>query len=142
MPVDSRYSASATAIGGRDGRVTTPDNVIDLATSTPRELGGEGAPDATNPEQLFAAGYSACFLSAMKLVAQQRGLTMPDETTVRATVGIGPHSQDGFGLVVSLAVQVPGVDRASAEQVAQDAHQQCPYSHATRNNVDVVISII
>lgn len=142
MPVDVRYSASATATGGRDGRVSTPDNAIELATSTPKELGGQGAPGSTNPEQLFAAGYSACFLSAMKLVARQRGLTIPDNSTVCTTVGIGPRSEGGFGLVVDLAVHVPELDSATAEQIAQDAHQQCPYSHATRNNVDVAISII
>lgn len=135
------YRATATATGGRDGRSSTADGVLDVALSTPKELGGAGGP-GTNPEQLFAAGYSACFLGAMKYVAGQDKVRLPDDTTVTAGVGIGPRSDGrGFGIDVDLVIAVPGMDRAKAEDLVNRAHIVCPYSHATRGNIEVRLSI-
>ncbi|WP_437679198.1 organic hydroperoxide resistance protein [Sorangium sp. So ce131] len=140
MPVDVKYTTQATANGGRDGRATTADGKLDVKLSTPKELGGAGG-DGNNPEQLFAAGYAACFLGAMKFVAGQEKIRVPAETTVTATVGIGPRSEGGFGIDVGLRISLPGVDRAQAEQLVEKAHQVCPYSNATRNNVPVRLEI-
>ena len=113
-----------------------------MKLTTPKELGGAGG-EGTNPEQLFAAGYAACFLNAMKYIARQAGTTFPAEASVTATVGIGPGSEgNGFALEIALAVSMPGVERAEAEDLAEKAHQVCPYSNATRNNIDVKLSII
>ncbi len=141
MTVDVKYTTSATATGGRDGRATTKDGTLDVKLSTPKELGGGGGP-GNNPEQLFAAGYSACFLGAMKFVASQGGPKVPPETTVTATVGIGPRSEGGFGIDVGLEISLPGVPRAEAEALVEKAHQVCPYSNATRNNVPVRLTIV
>ena len=112
-----------------------------MKLSTPKELGGNGAP-GNNPEQLFAAGYSACFLGAMKFVASQGGTAkVPDDTNVTATVGIGPRSEGGFGLEVDLKVSLPGVPREEAQALVEKAHQVCPYSNATRNNMDVRLTV-
>jgi Ohr subfamily peroxiredoxin len=130
----------ATAVGGRDGRAYTEDETFDLEMSTPKELGGTGG-SGTNPEQLFAAGYSACFLSALKLVGSKRKIDIAADSSVSATVGIGPNGQGGFGLVVQLSASLPGVERTTAEQLVAEAHQICPYSNAIRGNVDVHIVI-
>lgn len=134
------YTANATANGGRDGRATSDDKVLDVALSTPKQLGGAGGA-GTNPEQLFAAGYSACFLSALKLVGGALKTPIPADTTVSAQVGIGPNGQGGFGLAVSLAVVTPGMDQAQAEAAVAKAHEVCPYSNATRGNIDVKLSV-
>src|SRR5690348_10871124 len=129
MPVDVKYTTRATATGGRDGRSATDDGSLAVSLSMPKELGGSGG-SGNNPEQLFAAGYAACFLSAMKFVASQSGSTkIPDDTKVAATVGIGPRSEGGFGLDVRLDVSMPGVPRSEVEALVQKAHQVCPYSN-------------
>jgi Ohr subfamily peroxiredoxin len=140
MTVDVKYRARATANGGRDGASRTDDGKIDVRLSTPKELGGAGG-DGTNPEQLFAAGYSACFLGAMKFSGGQLKIKVPDTTTVTATVGIGPRSEGGFGITADLLIDLPGLDREDAEKLVEMAHQVCPYSNATRNNVDVGLTI-
>jgi lipoyl-dependent peroxiredoxin len=135
------YKATATSNGGRDGRAISSDNALDVKLAAPRELGGNGA-QGTNPEQLFAAGYSACFLSAMKFVAGQRKQTVPVETTVTADVGVGPNDKGGFALDIELRVSLPGLDAAAAQDLVNAAHQVCPYSNATRGNVDVRVKIV
>lgn len=141
MPVDIKYRTSATANGGRDGRTRTEDGKLDLQLSTPEELGGPGG-EGTNPEQLFASGYAACFLGAMKFAAHQLKLQIPPGVAVTATVGIGMRSEGGFGLDVELAVALPGMERDDAERLTGAAHQACPYSNAIRGNVGVCISVI
>ena len=142
MPVDVKYTTTATATGGRDGHSATKDGALDVQLSTPKELGGGGGP-GNNPEQLFAVGYAACFLGAMKFVASQGGTAkVPNDATVTSTVGIGPRSEGGFGIDVGLDISLPGVDRAAAEELVEKAHQVCPYSNATRNNVDVKLSVV
>ena len=141
MPVDVKYRTSATANGGRDGRAATKDGGFEVKLATPRELGGAGG-QGNNPEQLFAAGYAACFLGAMKFVAAQDKRKVPDDATVTATVGIGPRSEGGFGLDVALDVSLPGMPRAEAEALVDKAHQVCPYSNATRNNVPVRLNLV
>jgi lipoyl-dependent peroxiredoxin len=141
MPVDVKYTTTATATGGRDGRAATKDGAFKVDLSTPKELGGGGG-SGNNPEQLFAAGYAACFLGAMKAVAAQGGPKVPNDTSVTSTVGIGPRSEGGFGLEVSLDVSLPGLDRTEAEKLVEKAHQVCPYSNATRNNVDVRLRVV
>lgn len=135
------YTTKATATGGRDGRANSEDGRLAVSLSTPKELGGNGA-DGTNPEQLFAAGYSACFLGAMKYVASQKKIKLSDETAVTATVGIGPRDDGkGFGLDVALAVTLPGIEAEQAREIVDGAHVVCPYSEATRSNLNVHISI-
>ncbi len=142
MPVDVLYKTTATATGGRDGRSQTDDGKLSVTLSTPKELGGPGG-EGNNPEQLFAVGYSACFLGAMKFVAsQEEGTRIPNDTTVSATVGIGPRSEGGFGITVSLDISLPGIARDRAEALVEKAHQVCPYSNATRGNVDVKLAVI
>jgi lipoyl-dependent peroxiredoxin len=142
MSVDVKYTTSATATGGRDGRAATKDGSLDVRLATPKELGGGGG-QGNNPEQLFAAGYSACFLGAMKFVASQGGgPKVPDDATVTATVGIGPRSEGGFGITTQLDISLPGVDKEQARQLVEKAHQVCPYSNATRNNVDVKLNVV
>jgi len=133
------YRSKATATGGRDGRAVSSDQVLDIKLTTPKELGGAGG-DGTNPEQLFAAGYSACFLGAMKFVAAQQKLTLPADTQVTGQVGIGPIPT-GFGIEVELTISIPGMARADAQTLVQQAHIVCPYSNATRNNIDVTLSV-
>lgn len=140
MPVTVLYKTSATATGGRDGHAATTDGSLDVKLSTPKELGGAGGP-GNNPEQLFATGYSACFLGAMKFVASQGGPKVPADTTVKATVGIGPRSEGGFGIDVELEISLPGLSKADAQTLVDKAHQVCPYSNATRNNVPVRLVI-
>ena len=142
MSVDVKYTTTATATGGRDGRATTKDGALDVKLAPPKEMGGSG--DGNNPEQLFAAGYSACFLGAIKAVAasDKSGPKVPQDSTVTATVGIGPRSEGGFGITAALEVSLPGLEKSQAEALVQKAHQVCPYSNATRNNVDVQITVI
>jgi osmotically inducible protein OsmC len=140
MSVNVLYRTKATATGGRDGKSATADGALSVNLSTPKELGGAGGA-GNNPEQLFAAGYSACFLGAMKFVASQGGPKVPADTTVTAEVGIGPRSEGGFGLEVALEISLPGVPKAEAEALVQKAHQVCPYSNATRNNIDVKLTV-
>jgi osmotically inducible protein OsmC len=141
MPVDVKYSTSATATGGRDGRAATKDGSLTVNLSTPKELGGGGGP-GNNPEQLFAAGYAACFIGAMKAAAAQGGPKVPENTSVTANVGIGPRSEGGFGLDIGLEVSLPGMPREEAEKLVEKAHQICPYSNATRNNVPVRTTVV
>ncbi|MCU5784157.1 organic hydroperoxide resistance protein [Alcanivorax balearicus MACL04] len=133
------YRAEAKATGGRDGRAVSSDNALDVKLTTPQALGGPGG-EGTNPEQLFAAGYSACFLSALKLVAGKAKVALPAESSVQGQVGIGPVGA-GFGLEVALTVSLPGLDQAQAEQLVDKAHEVCPYSNATRGNIDVSLSV-
>ena len=141
MSVNVLYRTSATATGGRDGQAATKDGSFSVKLTTPKELGGGGGP-GNNPEQLFAAGYSACFIGAMKFVASQGGPKVPADTSVTATVGIGPRSEGGFGLEVALEIKLPGLGRTEAQTLVDKAHQVCPYSNATRNNVDVKLNVV
>ena len=141
MSVNVLYRTSATATGGRDGSAQTTDGTFKVKLSTPKELGGGGG-DGQNPEQLFAAGYAACFIGAMKAVSAQGPTKVPADATVTSTVGIGPRSEGGFGLEVSLEVSLPGVPKADAEALVAKAHQVCPYSNATRNNIDVKLTVV
>ncbi|KTF68243.1 organic hydroperoxide resistance protein [Sphingomonas sp. HT-1] len=140
MSVDVKYTTKATATGGRDGSARSEDGVLEVKLSTPKELGGAGG-DGTNPEQLFAAGYSACFIGALKAVGAQMKIKVPADVTVTATVGIGPRSEGGFGITADLLVNLPGLDRAEAQKLVDAAHQVCPYSNATRGNVDVGLTL-
>ncbi len=134
------YKAVVTSTSGRDGRAVSNDQHLDVKLSMPKELGGAGG-SATNPEQLFAAGYSACFLSALKYVAGLQKIALPVDATVRAEVGIGQIPQ-GFGLDVELFIALPGVDSAVAQSIVDSAHQVCPYSNATRNSLDVRLTLV
>ncbi|MDE1150789.1 MAG: organic hydroperoxide resistance protein [Azospirillaceae bacterium] len=139
MPI--LYTTSATATGGREGQAKSVDGVLDVKLTTPKELGGAGG-DGTNPEQLFAAGYSACFLGALKFVAGKAKVKVPADATVTAQVGIGPREDGtGFGLDVALTISLPGVDSATAHSLVEQAHIVCPYSHATRGNIDVRLNV-
>jgi Ohr subfamily peroxiredoxin len=141
VPVNVLYRTSAKATGGRDGHAATLDGALDVKLATPKELGGGGGA-GNNPEQLFAAGYAACFIGAMKFVASQGGPKVPADASVTSTVGIGPRSAGGFGLEIALDVSLPGVPRAEAEALVEKAHQVCPYSNATRGNVDVRLKVV
>ena len=134
------YKAQATSTGGRDGRSVSSDSVLDLKLTTPKELGGAGG-NGTNPEQLFAAGYSACFIGAMKVVAMKQKVALPADTSIKATVGIG-QIPAGFGIEVDLEVAIPGMDKAAAQALVEAAHQVCPYSNATRGNIDVRLTVV
>lgn len=135
------YETQATAIGGRAGSAASADGRLKVQLDTPTALGGPGG-EGTNPEQLFAAGYAACFLSAIKLVAGQEKTAVAPDSNVTATVGIGPNAAgQGFALSVALAVDLPGLDAATARRIVDAAHAVCPYSNATRGNVDVRISV-
>ena len=137
------YTATASASAGREGRAKSSDGVLDVALAVPPALGGSANAAGTNPEQLFAAGYSACFLGAVKFVAGQKKVKIADDSTVTATVGIGPRDDGtGFGLDVALAVKLPGLDRETAQAIVDQAHIVCPYSHATRNSLDVRLSLV
>jgi lipoyl-dependent peroxiredoxin len=134
------YTAHASATGGRDGRAVTSDNVLDVALATPKAMGGPGG-DGTNPEQLFAAGYSACFLGAMKAVAARDKLAISPDPRVTGDVGFGPTSA-GFGIAVELKISLPGMEREQAQVIVDKAHQICPYSNATRGNIPVTLTIV
>ena len=133
------YRAQATSTGGREGTSRSSDGILDVKLTTPKELGGNGLP-GTNPEQLFAAGYSACFLGALKFVAGKAKVALPADTTITGDVGIGPLPT-GFGIEVTLTVASPGVDRAVAQGLVDQAHIVCPYSNATRGNIDVTLKL-
>ncbi len=133
------YTAEAVATGGRDGRAVSSDKALDVQLSTPRELGGAGGP-GTNPEQLFAAGYSACFLGALKFVAAQSKVSLPAATQINGKVGIGPIPT-GFGIQVELKISLPGLPADQARALVDKAHLVCPYSNATRGNIDVALVI-
>jgi len=133
------YRAAATATGGRDGRAVSSDDVLNIKLSTPRDLGGAGG-DGTNPEQLFAAGYSACFLGALKFVAANEKIAAPQDVSVSGTVGIGAIPT-GFGIEVDLKISLPGMDREVAQALIDKAHIVCPYSNATRGNIDVRLTL-
>jgi osmotically inducible protein OsmC len=140
MPVDVKYRTSATATGGRDGQAATTDGTFSVKLAIPKELGGPGGP-GSNPEQLFAAGYAACFIGAMKAVAPAQKLRVPADATVTATIGIGPRSEGGFGITADLKVALPGLEHADAQRLIDAAHQVCPYSNATRGNVNVGLTL-
>lgn len=136
------YTTQATATGGRTGSARTADGALEVSLVTPKELGGPGG-DGNNPEQLFAAGYSACFLGAIKFVAGQKKVKVAEDSTVTATVGIGPRDDgQGFGLDVALAINLPGIDRETAQEIVDQAHIVCPYSHATRGGLDVRLTLV
>ena len=134
------YRAEATATGGREGSARSSDGVLDVKLTTPKALGGNGA-TGTNPEQLFAAGYSACFIGAMKFVAAQQKLALPADTSIHGLVGIG-QIEAGFGIEVELKISLPGLERSMAEALVEKAHAVCPYSNATRGNIDVTLTLI
>jgi osmotically inducible protein OsmC len=134
------YTAHAMATGGRDGRAVSSDGILDVKLVKPRELGGSGNP-GTNPEQLFAAGYSACFIGAMKFVATRDKIDLTAELSIDASVGIGAIPS-GFGIEAALKISVPGLPRADAESLVQKAHVVCPYSNATRGNIDVRLIVV
>jgi Ohr subfamily peroxiredoxin len=135
------YTANATATGGRDGRAVSSDNQLSVKLTTPKELGGAGG-EGTNPEQMFAAGYSACFIGAMKFVAAAQKIALPADTSINGLVGIGPNGKGGFGLEVTLNVSLPGMERSAAEALVHKAHEVCPYSNATRGNIEVSLNIL
>jgi len=141
MTITPIYTATATATGGREGTVSTPDGTIDLKLAPPKEMGGSGA--GNNPEQLFASGYAACYLGAMKFAtSQDKSLAkVPDDATVAADVGIGPRDGGGFGLSVKLVVTLPGVAPEEAQKIVDAGHRICPYSHAVGGNIDVVTEV-
>lgn len=132
------YTAQATATGGRDGRARTSDGKVDVKLNPPVEMGGKG--DGTNPEQLFACGYSACFLGALKLVAGNEKVAVPADASITGLVGIGPIP-NGFGIQVELKIMLPGMERALAKSLVDKAHILCPYSNATRGNVEVTLTL-
>jgi osmotically inducible protein OsmC len=139
MPESILYTAVATSTGdGRNGHVRSTDGILDTDVRIPKEMGGAGG--ATNPEQLFAAGYAACFHSALKATSQQSGVPVTD-SSVTAEVGIGPNGAGGFGLAVTLHVELGGVSQAEAEKAVELAHSVCPYSNATRGNIDVKLEV-
>jgi Ohr subfamily peroxiredoxin len=135
------YTAHATATGGRDGSAKSDDGKLNVKLNPPKEMGGNG--DGTNPEQLFAAGYSACFLGAMKFVAGTKKIALPADTSIHADVQFGPLAggAKGFGIGVAMAVSIPGMERAAAEALVHEAHEVCPYSNATRGNIDVTLTV-
>ncbi|MFB8243588.1 organic hydroperoxide resistance protein [Streptomyces sp. NPDC001046] len=138
MPIqqsDVLYTAVATAENGRDGRVATDDGTLDVVVNPPKEMGGSGA--GTNPEQLFAAGYSACFQGALGVVARQEGADLTG-STVTAKVGLGKNG-DGFGIIVEISADIPHADRDTARALIEKAHEVCPYSKATRGNITVTL---
>ncbi len=138
MPVDAKYKTTATASGGgRDGKTSLADGTMDLQLTVPKELGGPGG-DGANPEKLFALGYSACFLGAMRVASTQTKIKVPDGTTVTATVGIGPRSEGGFGITAALDVLLPGLAHDDAQKLVEATHGICPYSNAIKASVDVV----
>jgi Ohr subfamily peroxiredoxin len=138
------YTANATATGGRTGTAKSSDGALEVNLATPKELGGPGGP-GTNPEQLFAAGYSACFIGAIKAVASGFGggqkISLPGEVSITSDVGIGPIP-GGFGIQVAMKISIPGMDRPAAEALVAAAHKVCPYSNATRGNIDVTLTVV
>ena len=137
------YTATATATGGRAGTAQSSDGALKVDLSTPKELGGAGGA-GTNPEQLFAAGYSACFIGAMKAVSARQKIALPAEVSITSDVAIGPHASKpgAFNIAVAMKISVPGMERAALEALVAAAHEVCPYSNATRGNIDVSLSVI
>lgn len=133
------YTAHAHTTGGRDGRSVSNDGLLDVKLAPPPALGGKGG--ATNPEQLFAAGYSACFMGALKHVAGLKKVAVPADAAIDAEVDIGPIPQ-GFGIAVRMRISLPGLDRAVAQDLVDSAHIVCPYSNATRGNIPVELSLV
>ncbi|MGE8654025.1 MAG: organic hydroperoxide resistance protein [Acinetobacter gandensis] len=133
------YTAKAKATGGRDGRATTSDGLLDIPLAVPKVMGGTG--NGSNPEQLFAAGYSACFLGAMKFVSNRDKIAIPADAFVEGEVGIGPIPT-GFGIEVTLHIHLESMDAAGAKKLVDAAHIVCPYSNATRNNINVTLDIV
>jgi len=134
------YRAQAQVTGGRDGRAVGADGYLEVSLTTPKELGGAGGA-GTNPEQLFAAGYSACFMGAMKFVAARDKIAFPAQASIEGLVGIGVIPA-GFGIEVELRIALPGLERQAAEELVAKAHQVCPYSNATRGNIDVTLTLV
>jgi len=134
------YTAHATATGGREGSAKSSDGVLEVRLSTPKELGGAGGP-GTNPEQMFAAGYAACFIGAMKAVAGKLEITVPADVSITADVGIGPIPA-GFSIQATLNISLPGLGIETAQKLVDAAHRVCPYSNATRGNIDVTLNIV
>jgi Ohr subfamily peroxiredoxin len=132
------YRATATATGGRDGKAVSSDQVLSVGLAVPKEMGGNGG--GSNPEQLFAAGYSACFLGALKFVAGKEKVALPGDASITGIVGIGPIPT-GFALEVELNIKLPGFDKAKGQALVEKAHQVCPYSNATRGNIDVKLNV-
>ena len=144
MAIDKAlYTAQATSTGGRTGSIESSDGALKLPLVTPKELGGAGGV-GTNPEQLVAAGYSACFIGAMKAVAAREKLVLSPDLSIKASVSIGPMTgkEGAFGIAVTMAISVPGMDKAAAEKLVATAHEVCPYSNATRGNIDVALSVV
>ena len=144
MAIDKTvYTAHATSTGGRTGTTESDDGALKLPLITPKELGGAGGA-GTNPEQLFAAGYSACFIGAMKAVAAREKIVLPADVSIKSDVSIGPMTgkEGAFGVAVAMAISVPGMDKAAAEKLVATAHEVCPYSNATRGNIDVVLTVV
>ncbi len=141
MSITPIYFTRATATGGRDGSAKSEDGRLDVNLSVPKAMGGDDGP-GTNPEQLFAAGYSACFIGAMGVAAREMGANLPSDVSVSAKIGIGPRGEGGFGITADLEVHIPGMDKDTAETLVNNAHQICPYSNATRNNIDVGLTVV
>jgi lipoyl-dependent peroxiredoxin len=144
MAIDKAlYTAHATSTGGRTGSTESSDGAIKLALVTPKELGGAGGA-GTNPEQLFASGYSACFIGAMKAVAGRQKIALPGEVSIKSSVSIGPMTgkAGAFSIAVEMHISVPGMERGALEQLVAMAHEVCPYSNATRGNIDVALKVI
>ncbi len=135
------YTAHATAVGGREGTAKSDDGQLDVKLGTPKQMGGNDK--GTNPEQMFAAGYAACFLGAMKFVAGTKKVQLPDETSINSSVDFGPrpNGAKGFSVDVTMEIHIPGMDHAEAEAIVHEAHEVCPYSNATRNNIDVKLTV-
>ncbi len=140
MSIDVVYTTTATATGGRDGSARSDDGSVDVKLIIPKEMGGPGGTGA-NPEKLFAAGYSACFLGAMRAVSGEQKVKVPVDAKVTATIGIGARSEGGFGITADLLIDLPGVPKEEARRLVDAAHQICPYSNATRGNVNVGLTI-
>ena len=141
MSVDAKYKTTATATGGgRDGKTSLADGTMALQLTVPKELGGPGG-DGANPEKLFALGYSACFLGAMRVAAGQTKIAIPEGSEVTATIGIGPRSEGGFGITAALDVKLPGLAADAAQKLVDVTHGICPYSNAIKASVDVKTSI-
>lgn len=136
------YTARATATGGREGTAKTDDGKLELKLDTPIEMGGKG--DGTNPEQMFAVGYSACFIGALKYAAQAQKVSLPSDTFINAEVSFGTRAggAKGFNIEVAMAIKIPGMERDKAESLVNEAHQVCPYSNATRGNVEVKLTVV
>ncbi len=144
MAIDATaYTATATATGGRTGSATSSDGRLTVTLSTPKALGGDDGV-GTNPEQLFAAGYSACFIGAMKAVSARQKIALPAEVSITSDVAIGPMTgkAGAFGISVAMQISVPGMDRAALEALVATAHEVCPYSNATRGNIDVTLTVV